>query len=48
MSRIKYLIFLFVLSVMFISVVQAGVNTYPSHGVLSWKGYNWDVLSGAS
>ncbi|HWQ47537.1 MAG TPA: glycoside hydrolase family 16 protein [Methanosarcina sp.] len=46
MKTIKYLMCLFVLLIVSILALPSGVNTYPSHGLLSWKGQNWDLTSG--
>lgn len=46
MKVIKNLICLFILQVVLISIVQAGGNTYPSHGVLNWKGQDWYLTGG--
>jgi endo-1,3-1,4-beta-glycanase ExoK len=48
MKVIKYLTCLFAMSFILISVVQAGANTYPSHGALNWKGQTWYLSSGTS
>jgi endo-1,3-1,4-beta-glycanase ExoK len=48
MKEIKYLICLFALSIVLISVVPAGAKTCPSHGVLNWKGQNWYLTGGQS
>ena len=46
MKEIKRLNCLYVLSVVLISVVLAGVVVYPSNGVLNWKGQNWYLSGG--
>lgn len=45
MKTIKYLICLFVILIVSILAIPSGVNTYPSHGVLNWKGQNWYLTS---
>lgn len=42
----KYSICILALSVVLISVVQVGANTYPSNGVLNWKGQDWYLTDG--
>ena len=46
MKIIKYLMCLVAFQIFLISIVQAGGNTYPSHGILNWKGQNWYLTSG--
>jgi endo-1,3-1,4-beta-glycanase ExoK len=46
MKTVKYLMCLFVLLIVSILALPSGVNTYPSHQLLNWKGQNWDLTSG--
>lgn len=47
MKTIKYLMCLFVLLIVVVLAIPSGVNnTYPSHGVLNWRGQNWTLTSG--
>ena len=48
MQAIKYLICLFAISVVLLSVFQSGTNTYPSNGVINWKGQDWHLIGGKS
>jgi|SRR5665647_336420 len=50
MKKIKYLMFLFVLLVVLLLLFlgKTETNTYPSHGVLKWKGQNWYLTDNRS
>ena len=48
MQTIKYLICLFALLVVLITVFQSETNTYPSNGVINWKGQDWYLMGGKS
>jgi endo-1,3-1,4-beta-glycanase ExoK len=43
-KEIKYTTHLFFILILMVSVAQA--NTYPSNGVLKWKGQNWYLTGG--
>ncbi|AKB19294.1 hypothetical protein MSWHS_2431 [Methanosarcina sp. WWM596] len=48
MQTIKYLICLFTLLVVLITVFQSETNTYPSNGAINWKGQDWYLMGGRS
>jgi len=46
MKIINYLIWITFLSVVLISILPVGANTYSSNGIIHWKGIDWGVDSG--
>jgi endo-1,3-1,4-beta-glycanase ExoK len=48
MKTIKYFIFLFSISIILISINPAQATTFPSNGVIHWKGLDWYVYTGRS